>query len=187
MTAMQRRDRHWPAKLAGALLASVLCTGAAAQPAAPGTGSIYTCIDGQGRKITSDRPIPACIDREQRELGPSGTTVRRVLGPTLTDHERTAQEARRKQEQEERSRIQEDRRRERVLLARYPDAATHNIERAAALALLDEVTNAAAQRIVDLRQQRKTLDQEMEFYSSNPTKVPVKLRRQLAENDQDVL
>ena len=187
MTAMQRRDRHWPATLAGALLASVLCTGAAAQPAAPGTGSIYTCIDGQGRKITSDRPIPACIDREQRELGSSGTTVRRVLGPTLTEHERTAQEARRKQEQEERSRIQEDRRRERVLLARYPDAATHNIERAAALALLDEVTNAAAQRIVDLRQQRKTLDQEMEFYSSNPTKVPVKLRRQLAENDQDVL
>ena len=89
--------------------------------------------------------------------------------------------------QEERSRIQEERRRDRVLLARYPDAATHNVERTAALALVDEVSNAAMQRIVELRQQRKTIDQEMEFYSGDPAKAPVKLRRQLAENDQEVL
>ena len=47
------------------------CTGAAslagfglviahAQPATG--GSIYTCIDAQGRRITSDRPIAECLD-----------------------------------------------------------------------------------------------------------------------------
>ena len=143
----------WPARLpaqrrcvqaleqaaAGALLAAAMVlapTALAQQPGALGSGSIYTCIDSQGRKLTSDRPIGACIDREQRELGPSGTTVRRVLGPTLTDHERAAQEAQRRQAQEERSRVQEERRRDRVMLARYPDAATHNVERTAAVALL---------------------------------------------------
>ena len=194
----------WPARLpaqrrcvqaleqaaAGALLAAAMVlapTALAQQPGALGSGSIYTCIDSQGRKLTSDRPIGACIDREQRELGPSGTTVRRVLGPTLTDHERAAQEAQRRQAQEERSRVQEERRRDRVMLARYPDAATHNVERTAAVALLDEVSTAAAQRIIELRQQRKGLDQELEFYSGNPAKAPLKLRRQLAENDEGVL
>ena len=194
----------WPARLpaqrrcvqaleqaaAGALLAAAMVlapTALAQQPGALGSGSIYTCIDSQGRKLTSDRPIGACIDREQRELGPSGTTVHRVLGPTLTDHERAAQEAQRRQAQEERSRVQEERRRDRVMLARYPDAATHNVERTAAVALLDEVSTAAAQRIIELRQQRKGLDQELEFYSGNPAKAPLKLRRQLAENDEGVL
>ena len=168
------------------LVAAVLATGAAAQPAPQASGSIYTCVDSQGRKLTSDRPIGACIDREQRELGPTGT-VRRVIGPTLTDHERTALEAQRHRAQEERNRMQEERRRERVLLARYPDAAAHQVERAAALALVDEVSHAAAQRLVDLRQQRRVLDQELEFYSSNPAKAPMNLRRQLAENDEGVL
>lgn len=186
------QPRAGPAALAAAgLLALVLAPAApralAQQPPAPVTGSIYTCTDSQGRKLTSDRPIGACVDREQRELGPSGTTVRRVLGPTLTEHERAALEVQRRQAQEERSRVQEERRRDRVLLARYPDAAAHSVERMAALALVDEVSTAAAQRITDLRQQRKALDQEMEFYGGNLAKAPLKLRRQLADNDQDVL
>lgn len=188
MNAAQRSGLHWPAAVSGALLGALLVVGnAAAQQPAPQTGgSIYTCIDAQGRKLTSDRPIGACVDREQRELGPTGT-VRRVIGPTLTDHERTAHEAQRQKAQEERNRAQEERRRERVLLARYPDAATHQVERTAALALVDEVSRAAAQRIVELRQQRKALDLELEFYSGNPAKAPPNLRRQLAENDEGVL
>ena len=163
-----------------------LCTAALAQSGGGGsTASIYTCVDKYGRKLTSDRPIPECVDREQRELGPSGT-VRRVIGPTLTDHERTAVELERRKVQEERNRIVEERRRERVLTARYPDQATHDIERAAALAQVDEVSDAAAKRIIDLRQQRKALDLEMEFYRRDPAKAPMNLRRQLTENDEGV-
>ena len=168
-------------------LLSGLCAAVGAQGtgSTAGAGSIYTCIDKQGRKLTSDRPITDCIDREQRELGPSGT-VRRIIGPTLTDHERAAVEALRRQDQEERTRIIEERRRDRVLLARYPDKATHDAERAAAVALIDEVSDAAAGHILALRQQRQTLDVEMEFYRKNPSKVPMTLRRQLAENDESV-
>lgn len=163
-----------------------LCTAALAQTGGgSSTASIYSCVDKHGRKLTSDRPIPECIDREQRELGPSGT-VRRVIGPTLTDHERAAAELERRKVQEERSRLVEERRRERVLTARYPDQSTHDIERAAALAQVDEVSDAAAKRIIDLRQQRKALDLEMEFYRRDPAKAPMNLRRQLAENDESV-
>ena len=191
----------WPARLpaqrrcvqaleqaaAGALLAAAMVlapTALAQQPGALGSGSIYTCIDSQGRKLTSDRPIGACIDREQRELGPSGTTVRRVLGPTLTDHERAVQEAQRRKDHEERMRLVEERRRERVLTSRYPDKATHDIERTAAIALIDDVSAAALQHIQVLRAQRQTLEVEMEFYRKNPNSAPMTLRRQLAENDE---
>ena len=62
----------------------------AAAPALWAQG-IYTCTDARGRKITSDRPIIDCIDREQKELNPSGT-VRRKLGPSLTVQESAVEE-----------------------------------------------------------------------------------------------
>ncbi|GAB2520118.1 MAG: DUF4124 domain-containing protein [Giesbergeria sp.] len=170
--------------LVGSVLAG-LCAVVAAQNAPANTQSVYTCVDKQGRKLTSDRPIPECIDREQRELGPTGT-VRRVIGPTLTDHERAALEVERRKEQEERNRIADERKRERVLLARYPDKASHDAERALALAQVDAVTATATQRIADLHGRRKTLDLEMEFYRKDPAKAPMMLRRQLAENDEEV-
>lgn len=168
--------------VAGGLLAG-LCAAASAQNSA-GT-SIYSCVDSQGRKLTSDRPIRECIDREQRELGPSGT-VRRVIGPTLTAQERAAQEAQRRKEQEEQTRVAEERRRERVLLARYPDRAAHDAERVHAIAQVDEVAATAAKRITDLQNRRKALEQEMEFYRKDPAKAPMALRRQIAENDEEV-
>ena len=135
------------------------------------TGSIYTCVDRQGRRLTADRPIAECLDREQRELGPTGT-VRRQIGPSLTEQERAALEVQRRKEAEERTRQQEERRRERVLTARYPDKAAHDVERAAAIQLLDDVTAIAEKRMAELQQQRKALDTEMEFYQRDPAKAP---------------
>ena len=31
-----------------------------------GAGEVYTCVDKNGKKLTSDRLIPECSDREQR-------------------------------------------------------------------------------------------------------------------------
>lgn len=183
-----RPPRAWMAARTLALATGLVATGctlAWAQPLAQGSG-IYTCIDKNGRRLTADRPIVECLDREQRELGPSGT-VRRVVGPTLTEQERAAQEVQRRKEQEERNRIADDRRRDRALLARYPDKAAHDAERANAIAQVEEVSNAAAKRIVDLQAQRKTLDVELEFYRNDPLKAPMALRRQLAENDEGIL
>ena len=165
------------------MLASVVGPGAWAQQ--PGAGSIYTCVDRQGRRLTADRPIAECLDREQRELGPTGT-VRRQFGPSLTEQERAALVAKRRKDAEERARQQEERRRERVLTTRYPDKAAHDVERAAAIQLLDDISAIAEKRMVELQQQRKALDTEMEFYQKDPAKAPMPLRRKVAENDEDM-
>lgn len=145
-------------------------------------GSIYTCVDRQGRRLTADRPIAECLDREQRELGPTGT-MRRQIGPSLTEQERAALEVQRRKDADERARQQEERRRERVLTARYPDKAAHDVERAAAIQLLDDITAIAEKRMVELQLQRKALETEMEFYQKDPVKAPMALRRKIAEND----
>lgn len=166
------------------LLLAALGSAACAQAVVPGSG-IYSCVDKNGRRLTSDRPIPECIDREQRELGPTGT-VRRVIGPTLTEHEREALEVQRRKDLEERNRIAEERRRERVLLARYPDKAAHDAERATAIAHVDEVTATAKKRIAELQERRKKIDVEMEFYRKDPAKAPMNLQRQLLENTEEM-
>ena len=171
---------------AGAALAALCGASAQAQQSVqPGPGGIYTCVDAKGRRLTADRPIAECTDREQRVLGPSGTERGRV-GPLLSDQERAVQEARRRKEAEDRARAIEERRRERVLVARYPDQAAHDAERAAAIAKVDEVTAVAAARVAELRSQRKKLDAEMEFYRRDPSKAPMGLRRQIAEQDDSI-
>ena len=145
-------------------------------------GGIYTCVDRNGRRLTADRPIPECLDREQRELGPSGT-VRRQIGPSLSENDRAVLEAQRRRDAEERARVVEERRRERVLTARYPDKAAHDVERTAAIHLIDDVTATAEKRIAELRKERKGFDVEMEFYKKDPARAPLALRRKIAENE----
>lgn len=168
----------------GAVVLATLGTDAAWSQATPAT-SIYTCVDRNGRRLTADRPIAECLDREQRELSPSGMT-RRQLGPSLTEHERAALEAQRRKEAEARSRELEERRRERVLTTRYPDKATHDVERFAAIQQLDDVTATAEKRMAELKEQRKALDVEMEFYKRDPARAPMFLRRKIAENEDSI-
>lgn len=169
--------------LAGVLGAGLGCA-AFAQPATS-RSDIYSCTDKNGRRLTSDRPIAECIDREQRELSPTGT-VRRVIGPTLSENERALVEVQRRKDLEERQRIEEDRRRDRVLLARYPNKAAHDAERAQALTLVDDVKLTVQKRIVELQERRGTLDQEMEFYRKDPHKAPMHLQRKVLENAEEL-
>lgn len=163
--------------VAAALLAGALPHGALAQ------SGIYSCIDGKGRRITADRPIPECMDRGQKELNPSGT-VRRTVGPSLTGAERAAREARAKQAADEQARLAEERRRDRALRIRYPSQAVHDAERAAALSKVEEGTRVAHKRLAELVAQRKDLDGELEFFRHDPTKVPHPLKRRVDENVQ---
>ena len=168
----------------GAVVLATLGTDSAWSQATS-AASIYTCVDRNGRRLTADRPIAECLDREQRELSPSGMT-RRQLGPSLTEHERAALEAQRRKEAEARSRELEERRRERVLTTRYPDKATHDVERFAAIQQLDDVTATAEKRMAELKEQRKALDVEMEFYKRDPARAPMFLRRKIAENEDSI-
>lgn len=148
-----------------------------AQGAAP-IGGIYTCTDANGRKLRSDRPIPACADREQRVLNPSGTERTRI-GPTLTLQEQAEQDAKRRAEAEAQAQALEEKRRDRALLMRYPSRSVHDDERAQAVAKVNSVIQTASKRIDELREERKKIDRELEFYKGDPNKAPPALRRQI--------
>ncbi len=168
-------------KMAGAgvaVMAACLSSVAVAQ-------AIYSCVDGTGRKITSDRPIVECIDRVQREINPSGT-VKRVVGPSLTAQERAVQEEKDKVAAEVRAREAEEKRRDRALLLRYPNRAVHDKERTEALSQIDEVIKASNKRTAELAEQRKAVNIDFEFYKSDPGKAPASLKRRLDENDNSI-
>nr|MDP2190976.1 DUF4124 domain-containing protein [Rhodoferax sp.] len=164
---------------------SSLTSTQAQQPATQGSQGIYTCIDAKGRKLTSDRPIAECTDREQKVLNPSGT-VKAKVGPTLTAQERTELETKEKAEQEEQARVNEEKRRERALLIRYPNKAVHDKERAAALAQIGVVRQAAVNRVEELLRQRTAIFGEMEFYKKDPSKAPPSVRSQVDEVTQSL-
>jgi hypothetical protein len=162
----------------------VLGASASAQGAAPSPG-IYSCTDSRGRTLTADRPIADCVDREQRELGPSGT-VRRTLEPTYTAREQAEREDRARQAAMQASRLSEERRRERALLMRYPNPAAHERERSEAMLQINAVIDAARKRLGELGTERQSIDDEMEFYKKDPSKAPPSLRRKLEDSDQSV-
>lgn len=146
---------------------------------------IYTCTNARGQRITADRPIVECLDREQKELTSTGSVKRRI-GPSLTAEERAVEEERLQKEAEERNRLAEEKKRDRALLARYPTRAPHDRERLAALKTVDESIQSARKRIAELQEQRQKLQAETEFYKNDPAKTPARLKRQFEENDQHV-
>ena len=172
------KDEIVPGLTRHAIVGGLLSAGLLAQ--AWGQG-IYTCVDAKGRRLTADRPIAECNDREQTELGPTGL-VKRKIAPQLTAVERAAEEAKAKKALEEKNRLAEEKKRDRALVTRYPDRATHDKERALALATADEVLASANRRNIELAAERKRLDVELEFYRNDPSKVPPKLKRQIEEN-----
>ena len=170
------------AKLSLYVVATVWA-GAMPAQAQANSGGIYACTDANGRRITADRPIASCVDREQRVLGNTGVEVRRV-GPTLTDQERSAQEAKRRQDQVEQQRLREERSRERAMLARFPSQGVHDAARAEAIAQVNDVIGVAQKRQIDLQERRRKLNTELEFYQNDPKKAPANLRRQLDDNTE---
>lgn len=149
----------------------------------PVIGGVYTCVDAKGRKLTADRPIPECTDREQKVLNPSGT-VKAKVGPTLTAAERADVEQKEKRELEERNRTADEKRRDRALLTRYPNKAVHDQERAQAITQIGVVVQAAKTRLDEVIKQRVAIEDELEFYKKDPAKVPAYLHRQQEENIQ---
>lgn len=176
---------HLTTRVACATLGMALATVVAAQSSGPVIPGVYTCVDAKGRKLTADRPIVDCIDREQKVLNPSGT-VKTKVGPSLTAQERAEQEQKTKREAEEQAKAADEKRRNRALMTRYPNKAVHDKERNEAIAGVENVIKAAKGRIDELSAQQLRLDQEMEFYKKDASKAPAYLRRQVEETQQSM-
>lgn len=163
----------WKTGLAGLLLGASV-GGAWSQ-------NIYTCTTKAGRRITSDRMIAECMDREQRVLTPTGTVLR-TISPPLSAEQLAAKEAKDREAAQEKARVAEDRRRDRALLVRYPNPALHDKERAAALQQVDEMIGTTRKHMDQLAVQRKAIDTELAFYKQDPGKVPPALKRRQKDN-----
>lgn len=167
--------------LAGAALLLVAAA-AVAQPKPAGAG-IYTCTDAKGRRLTADRPIPECSHKEQQILNRDGS-LRGVLPPTLTADERAQAEARERADAEARAAQADAARRDRNLKARYPNEASHQRAREAALDSVRLAQKTTEQRLRDLQRERKPLNDEAEFYQGQ--NLPPKLRAAIEANEAAV-
>jgi len=187
---MSVRARLSPCCRAPALaaLAALIVAGPAgwaqgrADSAASAAG-IYTCTDDKGNKLTSDRPIPACSAREQRLLNRDGS-LRRVVPPTLTADERAEQEAIERRAAAARVAQADAVRRDRNLVARFPNEATHRKAREAALDTVRVAMRTTEQRVAELTAARKPLDEEAEFYKGKT--LPLRLKQQIDANDAGI-
>jgi hypothetical protein len=171
-----------PAHLAHLAVACFVVCGAASAWAEAG---IYTCVDAKGRRLTSDRPIFECLDREQKELTPNGN-VKRILKPALSAEEQAALDEKNRRMADERARVAEEKRRSLALLARYPDRATHDREREQALQAVQDVMAVADHRIVELEDEARKLAGQAEFYRSGKSKMPPTLNRDIEQNAQTI-
>lgn len=136
---------------------------------------IYTCTDAAGKRLSADRPISQCADREQRVLGPTGVERSR-LGPALTEIEMAQRLEQQRHAQQMQQRALEQRRRDAVLLARYPERSSHDAARRTALAQIEELQALAHQQMLELDKGRQQLQQELAFYVQDPSKIPARLR-----------
>lgn len=150
--------------------------------AAAGAG-IYTCIDAKGRRLTSDRPIADCTNREQRVLNRDGS-VQRVIPPTLTAEERAEREAAERRAELARAAQADAVRRDRNLMARFPTESAHHRAREAALDTVRLAMKATELRLRELAVERKPLLDEAEFYRGR--QLPARLKQQLDANDGGV-
>ena len=153
---------------------------AGAQPSSPPPGGIYTCLDAQGRRVSADRPIAECLGKEQLLLNRDGS-VRAVIPPTLTAEERAEKEARERNAAESRVTQADALRRDRNLIARFPNEAAHNRAREAALDTLRQAIKASELRLRELEAESKPLREESEFYLGKA--LPPKLKAAVDAND----
>ncbi|HOB94812.1 MAG TPA: DUF4124 domain-containing protein [Aquabacterium sp.] len=173
-----------PLVLALGVLAAPLTAVAQGAGQVPSAAGIYTCTDGQGRRLTSDRPIADCTSREQRVLNKDGS-VRQVVPPTLTPDERAEREATQRQAELARAAQADAVRRDRNLVARFPNDAAHAKAREAALDPVRMAMQATEKRVKELAAERKPLLDDAEFYKGRT--LPARLKQQLDANDAAVV
>ncbi len=148
-----------------------------------GGAPIYTCTDASGKRLTSDRPIVECNSREQRLLNADGS-VKSVRPPAMTADERAVAEERERETFGERARVQEAVRRDRNLLARFPNEAAHRKQRELALETVRRSLRQSEARLIALATERRPLADEAEFYVGKLQ--PLKLKLALDANDASV-
>jgi chromosome segregation ATPase len=167
-----------------AVIASIFAGAAVCAQQNPANGNIYTCTDAAGRRLTSDRPIAECMNREQRVLNRQGWLVK-VMAPELTGAERAVQQEKQRQAQQALERQRNQDRGNEALLIRYPDQAAHEASRRAALTQTQVLLGQAKQQLAALEGERAKLASQVAAHP-NPANAPAKLKHDIASNAQAI-
>lgn len=144
---------------------------------------IYSCTTSDGRRLTSDRPIPDCNAREQNVLRRDGSVLN-TMPPSQSIEERADAEIRQRALEAQKAALADATRHDRNLMSRFRNKGMHDLARQAALDDLVKATEISQRRIKDLAKERKTLDQEAEFYKHKV--LPPKLKQQIDVNEAAV-
>lgn len=139
---------------------------------------IYMCKDANGRTLTSDRPIPECANRTQKELRGNGT-VKREIPPPLTP-----EQVRQKKEDDEKRKVEEtaaadQKRRDTVLLTTYQTEAQLEAERQRAVTQLRNNINIAITAQNNAEQRRKAAQTEADQVRKSGKPVPTALKNRI--------
>ncbi len=181
-----------PPPLPAWMLAAAMLVPAAAQAAAtpkpppprPGKEQpqlpIYTCVDPQGNRLSSDRPIPECSNQDQRLLNKDGT-FKATVPPAQTPEEKARSDAAKRQVEQARLAREAEARRDRALLHRYPDQATHDMARAKAQEPVTKQIESAQRRLQELDVETQALAHEREAVTTKT--LPQALRARVASNE----
>lgn len=157
----------------------------AACPTWLGAQGIYTCVDARGRKLVSDRPIPECLDRVQKELGSSGVVKRQIV-PTTHQSANDESTPQRAPVDLGKDKALREARQQMALLDRYATEAAHNDERKRALATIDQSISQTRQMMSERMSTAKSLSQEAAVFRGKSAPLPRSLQLRLDENDQSI-
>jgi len=169
----------------GAVALAFALAATVALAADPPTGSrtSFTC-NLNGKKLVSDRVIPECYGIEQRELNSDGS-LKRIVKPPQTPDEREADEIKTQADKAKIAALNDAIRRDRNLMQRFPDQATHQKAREKALDDVRISAKNSGTRIDLLQQERKKLDEEKRFYVNERVNkpLPTSLKQKIDAND----
>jgi hypothetical protein len=138
------------------------------------------CRDKDGRPVLQDRRIAECMDREQEQRHRDGSLKGTVRPPPTAD-ERARMDSELQRMREEHASKDEAVKYDRLLKIRYPDEATHERARGAALERLRAAMASSEQRLRELAGERRRLTEEAEFYKGR--QMPERLRQQIETNE----
>lgn len=148
----------------------------AAPPAKDGASApIYSCVDANGRRLSSDRPIPECLGQDQNMLGKDGT-VRKKVPPMLSPEQQAQKDAERAAQARAQAVRMEQVRNDRLLLSRYPTLANHDQARQRALESTQKAIDTIQVRIAQLETERVVLANERADLGTKPASEDLKMR-----------
>lgn len=144
------------------------------------TPKIYTCVDPEGRRISSDRPIPECLSREQHLLGRDGTP-RGVMPPLLSREELARREVELKEQTQVKAAQNENVRHDRMLLTRYPDQKAWDTAKQRAMAPVQARIDAARKRLESLAKEMAALNKERDALGGKSLSADLRSRISINE------